>query len=144
MASSSDSIGVFNNTVTQNGQLCRLRTYKQSYSGTDYDDSYISKSGTDFWFFGMKQPIDNRFGGLDYKYLEQGMIKLDDSKLYVPGSIPINSDYKYKLFIGGSPSITEPFEIIENGVIPWNISGVDIYKKVYVKILNGGSFANEY
>lgn len=144
MVSVTDVQDKFEDTVTVNGVLIRMRTYVPSYSGTDYDNAYVTASGSDAWFMGMQQPLDIRNGGKDYKFIQQGLIQFDDSKVYIPGSISITSANKYKLWLGGSPSITTPYEIVENGVIPWNISGVDIYKKVYIRILNGGSFSNEY
>lgn len=144
MVDADDSKDVFNDTITDNGQLCRLKTFVPSYSGTSYDDAYWTQSGADFWFYGMRQPIDTSMGGQDRKFFEQGVITLGDSKLYVPGSIEFDGLCKYKLFIGGSPSITTPYEIIPNGVINWNISGVDIYKKLYIRLLNGGSFVGQY
>lgn len=139
-----DAGSEFNKTVTNFGEKVRLRTYLQSFSGAAYDDPFVTTSGNDLWFYGMIQPLDVNTGGEDYKYLQAGVIRFNDSRLFVPGSVTLDEKNKYKLFIGGSPSVTTPYEIVPNGVIPWNVSGTEVYKKVYVRILNGGSFVNEY
>ena len=144
MVLSTESVNVFNNVVTDFGVLCRLKSFSQSFSGALFDDSFVVASGTDAWFYGMPQPVSNKFGSVDQKFLHQGMIKLDDNKLFIPGSVTINAAVKYKVFIGGSPSITTPYEVLPEGVTAWNVSGVPVYQRVYLRLLNGGSFANEY
>ena len=144
MVNPADLQSVFNQTVTENGERVRLKTYLQTFSGATYDDGYITKSGNDTWFDGLKQPLSSKDGGEDFKFLQQGLIQMDDSKLYIPGSVDITSSFKYKLYIGGSPALTPVYEIVPNGVINWSISGTDVYKKVFVRLLENGSFANEY
>lgn len=134
---------VFDSELVKHGQICRLRAYALSYSGTDSDEGYVTQSGSDSWFYGMLQPVNGKFGGKDYKYLEQGAIKINDGVLYMSGSISIDDNKKYKIFLG-SPALTSCYELVEGGNVTPLISGVDIYKKAYVRFLNGGSFVGQY
>ena len=130
----------FDNLVTKNGQATRIRYFTLSYSGTQYDQEYITASGNDIWFYGMDFPIDSSTGGADREYLEQGKILLDDRKVFIPGSVDVNSMTKIMF---GSPTISQTFAPVDNGWIQYNISGVSVYNKVYIRRLNNGSFIDE-
>lgn len=135
---------VFDDTVTEHGARIRMRTYVPAFSGTLYNTPYLTTSGVDIWFQGLHLPVDAKYGGKDYAALQQGRIQINDSKLYIPGSIPIDDANHYKFFIGGSPAVTPVYSLVDLGNITYGISGVDVYKKCYIRILNGGSFVDEY
>lgn len=133
----------FDSVVRHNGQPIRLRYYSVTYSGAEYDQEFITASGTDAWVYGMAFPLDINTGGADRKYFEQGLILLNDRKIFLPGSIELNS--RVKIFTG-SPTATlaQTFAPIENGWMDYNISGVAVYYKVYIRNLQNGSFIGEY
>lgn len=131
----------FDSLVTKNGQPIRIRYYTVTYSGADYDQQFVTPSGSDVWCYGMSFNLDKKTGGEDRSYLEQGLIILNDSKIYIPGSIPIDSLTKLMF---GSPAIGSVFAPISNGWFTDYLSGVPILKKVYIRLLNNGSFIGEF
>ena len=102
-----------------------------SYSGTEYDEVYLS-GATVISGLGFKQPISTGDKG-DVLFLEQGKIELSDDKLFVHGSLTVTTDSI--ITYGGSPGSL--FEITGAGVLSHEISGISIYKKIYVRPLYG-------
>lgn len=130
----------FDKLVDTNGQPVRVRYYTTSYSGTQYDQEYITASGNDVWIQAMHFPLNINTGGADREYLEQGKILINDRKLYVAGSIEISSTTKIMF---GSPTVSSVFAPIENGWMDYQISGTVIYNKMFIRTLTNGSFINE-
>lgn len=126
------------------GQQLRFKFYSLSYvSGNDYDDNvtYV-QSGTDLWVSGLVQPIDKKPNGTDSTLLEQGLIKVDDKKIYVLGTTQTSGLSPVKIGLG-SP-VTGEYEILNQGqTIEWDAFGSTIYKKVYARFLTNGSFIGE-
>lgn len=131
----------FSGAVATYGEMCRLQYFKETYSGSDYDNRYITKSGTAVWQPGLHFPVNTRTGGEDFKFLQQGRIQMDDKKVFFPPTANL-SGTSIKVGIG-SPTPTEHF-IIPDGVQVQHLQGVAIYKKAYVRRLNTGSFVEEY
>jgi len=131
----------FSGSVTQYGQSMRVAYYKDSYSGTAYDNAYLTASGTNQWMTAFDFPVgQGRNTGEDFKFLAQGRIQQDDRKIFVPPHINL-SGAGVKIGIG-SPTPVE-YAIIPEGVSVYNVQGVDIYKKAYVRKLNTGSLPGE-
>jgi len=134
-------------TIQSNGELIRLRHYEKSWSGTsDYDEEYITlqATGGTIWVKGMHFPISDKAAGEDHKYLEQGIIRLDDKKLYLAGSVTVYSTGSKITKIGiGSPT-TDEYQIIERGIQTQSLGGTDVYHKIYIRYLTAGSFIGEY
>ena len=131
----------FSGSVIQYGQPCRIAYYKDSYSGTAYDNAYLTASGTNQWVYGLDFPVGTgQHAGEDYKFLAQGRIQLDDKKIFFPPHINL-SGAGVKIGIG-SPTTVE-YAIVPEGVKVYNVQGIDIYKKVYVCKLNTGSLPGE-
>jgi len=137
-------IELFNNVVADYGQRIRLKYYIYSYSGAEYDNAYLASSGNSIWVDGRQSVVSSSNSSEDYKKVQQGAIQFNDTVLYIPGSVTtqINgSGITTKIGIG-SPTSTEYF-LIDNGRNVYNVSGTDIYQKLYVRLLNNGSFINE-
>ena len=132
--------------IAQAGTPIRLRYFVTSYSGATYDDNYVTQSGTNVWAKALVFPIDSTTGGVDYKQIQQGVLQTDDKKLYVNGSLNTWQDVQVSgvLMLGvGSPTVVE-HAIIDNGIISQKVNDTSVYKKIYARILNGGSFYNQY
>lgn len=133
--------------VLKYGEQIRFKYYNVSSGDEDYyDDSVtLTQSGTDFWCSGLVQPIDKRNvpGGYDGLLLEQGKVVVDDKKIYILGNVQTSGLGPIKIGMTGSPP-TREYEILQDGqAIHWNINGSPVYKKVYVRYLNNGSFIGE-
>lgn len=123
--------------IEANGDKISIQFYTASYSGADYDDSFLSKSGTLLWISGLVQPLNM---GNFAKWIEQGTIELDDKQLYLAGSISLSGG-AVKIGVG-SPTI------VQHSMIPgftgqYPLAGVNVYTKTILRILNNGSFFNE-
>lgn len=125
------------------GESIRFKYYTVIHNSTDYydDDITLIQSGTDTWCSGLIQPIDQTRGSADAFLLQQGKVLMNDSKLYVLGSVQTSGLGQIKVGIG-SPNFEE-YEFIDNGVIQWVVNGSPIYKKIYVRFLTNGSFIGE-
>ena len=133
------------NEILKYGEQVRFKYYTQSLGAGSYydDDVSLTQSGTDFWVSGVVQPISNKQFSSDALLLNEGKILLDDKKLYVTGSVQTSGLAAIKIGMTGSPPSQE-YQILNEGAITsWNINGVDIYKKIYVRYLPNGSFIGE-
>jgi len=143
MTIAGDAQGNFNKILAYGDQV-RFKYYNQSIGAGSYydDDTTLTQSGTDLWTSGVQQPISSNQYSSDSVLLEQGKILLDDSKLYILGTTVTSGLAPIKVGIG-SP-VRNEYEILGQGqVTEWGINGTPIYKKIYARILNGGSFVGE-
>lgn len=133
----------FQNIANEIGTNIRIRYYALTFSGTEYDSTgYLSQVGSDVYTSGIIQPVGGKYSSEDWKFLEQGRILINDSKLYINGSVnitPVSGTVKIGI---GSP-VTKEMYITDAGVNAWNINNVIAYQRAYVRCLNNGSFANE-
>lgn len=133
----------FSGSVAAYGTVMRVQHYAPSYSGTKYDNSYLAASGATQYIHAMDFPVGmGRGAGEDHKLLEQGSIQYDDRKMFF-NPTPTFSGAHVKIGISGT-TVTELFSILPKGARVESIQGIDIYKKVYVRKLNTGSFPGEY
>ncbi|MFA5133006.1 MAG: hypothetical protein WC444_06795 [Candidatus Paceibacterota bacterium] len=133
----------FSGNVALYGRLMQVKHYAPTYSGTAYDQNYLTASGSTQYAYAMDFPVGmGRTGGQDFKLLEQGQIQIDDRKMFFNPSINFSGAH-VKISISGT-SITEIFAALPDGAIIQNVQGTDIYKKVYVRKLNTGSFPGEF
>ena len=125
------------------GEPIRFKYYTSTQNATDYydDDVTLTQSGTNTWCSGLVQPIDQTRGSADAFLLQQGKVLMNDSKLYVLGSVQTSGLGPIKVGLG-SPNFEE-YQFIDNGVIQWVVNGSPIYKKLYIRYLTGGSFIGE-
>lgn len=126
--------------ILTNGEVVRFRFLTGSQSDADFDDNITwVQSGTDLFFSGLVQPIDNKFGSREANLLQQGLLTSDDLRLFVLGTVPTSGLFKVGI---GSPNYTDYFQA-EAGVQDWTVGGESVYKKVYLTQLTTGSFIGE-
>ena len=85
-----DFIKTFDDSLTADGTLAfSFAFYPRTYSGADYDDAYGRETISGAVMSGacQMQNISSRRGGEDYKFLEEGAVKLGDRKIFVSGSL---------------------------------------------------------
>lgn len=131
------------NQVLKYGEQIRIKYYNQFSVGEYDDDIKLVQSGNDVWTSGLLQPLDSRQGSNDSILLEQGKILLDDRKAYVVGTITTSGLSQIKIGTNGSPT-TREYQVLNDGqVISWEVNGSPVYKKLYIRYLNNGSFIGE-
>jgi hypothetical protein len=125
------------------GQQVRLRYFTQTFVSGSYDDDIaLTKSGTDLYVSGIVQPISNKQNNSESLLLEQGKILMDDRSLYIAGDIDTTELSQIKVGLG-SP-VGQEFQILGDGMVTeWNVNGVPIYKKMFIRNLTNGSFVGE-
>lgn len=131
--------------VLQYGERVRFRYYTVSGADTGYDDDIAHlPSGTGVnisgvMVSGMIQPVTNKFGTQDALLLQQGLIKSNDIKIYVDGTVNTSGAFKMGL---GSPNYSE-YIMASGGIIPHYITGSVVYKTIYAQSLPTGSLRGE-
>ena len=135
---SNTAINALGNFLNTNGQNVRLRYYTTSYSGNSYDTNYLSASGANIWVKGYLGRITKSDAS---QLMDAGKINYADGKLYIPGSLATEPDVWTKFGIG-SPTPVE-YSMLEQGIIIPNIGSSAIYRGIFVRKLNTGSFSNE-
>lgn len=122
------------------GDQVRFRYFTSAFAGSYFDtSSSLARSGNDVWVSGVFQPIDAGKGSQEQALMEQGFVKIGDSRLYIQSNVQTSGLLKIGI---GSP-IREEYSINEGGVIPWSVNGVQVYKKLYVRYLPTGSLSEE-
>ena len=133
------------NEILKYGEQVRFKYYTVGDNFSDYydDDTILIQSGSDLWVSGVVQPISSNQYSSDALLKEQGKILFDDKKLYVAGDIQTSGLGPIKIGMDGSPPTME-YQILEEGqVTTWGVNGSPVYKKLYVRYLNNGSFIGE-
>jgi hypothetical protein len=123
------------------GKLVRIKYYSTSWGAGSYydDDVSLTQSGTDYWISGVVLPISNTRGSSDAVLLEQGKILMNDTKLYIDGSVNTSGTIKIGL---GSPPEYE-YSLLGEGIQKWEVNDTDILKKLYIRLLPNGSLYGE-
>jgi len=136
-------ISDFDSLMSEIGQNIRIKKYSEAYavSGTGWDDgTTLTQSGSATYAVGFTQPLTTDTSGFDYKYLQEGKLQTDDSKLFLTGSVNLSGN-RIKFAIG-SPNYVE-YVMLFKGDRKHNIAGTTVYNDVYIRILNNGSFIGE-
>jgi len=125
------------------GQQIRFRYFNVGLDSGDYydDDVTLTRSGIDFWTSGVVLPISNSRGSSDAVLLEQGKILMNDTKLYIEGTI--NTSGIWKLGLGSADSNNSQYSLLSEGVTKWDVNEMPILKKLYVRKLPTGSIVGE-
>ena len=122
------------------GQQVRFRYFHVAYDADYYDDDVtLTRSGTDFWTSGVILPINNARGSDDAVLLEQGKILMNDTKLYITGTVNTSGTWKLGL---GNP-IEGEYSLLSEGTKKWNVNQIPIMKKLFVRKLLTGSMIGE-
>lgn len=130
------------NQMINHGKRIRFKYFNSTYpgAGSYYDDDLtLTQAGDDYWTSGLIQPIDQTRGSIDAVLVEQGRLLNNDSKIYVLGTV--NTSGLWRVGVGSPP--TTEYAIVPEGIIPYPINNEIVYKKLYVRILNTGSLAEE-
>ena len=130
----------FINTVKEYGTNVSIVQYTDSYSGAQYDDAYLTASGTTLWTWGRLDPIKRAETSDEKKLIDAGKLALNDSRLFLPGSY--NAVDTFTQFGLGSP-VANIYSMIEGGKVPYYVAGSVIYNKIFVRVLNLGSFVRQ-
>ena len=132
-----DLITDFENALTEVGQPITI-TYQSgtsTFTATDYDEALWNTGSRTISGAGFLQPLSSKNAGADYKYLQEGKLKYDDSKLYITGSMTTAGDMRVVVGSTGSE-----YKVLPEGVQEFQISGTVIFKKVYVRYLTGTNY----
>ena len=128
------------NTIVKNGNRCSFQYYTSTFSGTDYDNEFITGSKL-IWGYCMIQPL-KASSASTATLLEQGRVNYEDKVAYITGSLSISANLKLGI---GSPN-TNTYKILPEGIIPYYLgSGTNpVYQKCFIRDLNLGSFTDIY
>ena len=131
----------FNRSLEQNSVPLRFKYYSVANAANIYDDNQaLTQSGTDVWTSGCVQAINaGESRSQDALLLEQGKILMQDKRVYLPHDADTSGTWKMGV---GSPVVNE-FAMVPDGVHPFAVNNDIVYKKVFVRVLPTGSFANE-
>ena len=118
-------------------------THYTQVTGSIYDEgTSLAASGTKLWTSGIVFALDPSSTS-DSILLQQGKLADNDLKLYTHGSLAfsfVGSTLWTKIGIGSPGSM---FSIIPLGGVPQEVEGIRIFKRVYLKKLQTGSFLGE-
>lgn len=138
----------FNKMVNLAGKPISIKYYNTTAGSVWDDDVTLSEiTGSAVYTSGVVLPLTNKFGSEDSNLVEQGKLSTMDQKLYVNGSLDftgIGSNIQVKIGLGDGTSSTDVYTIIPLGGIPYEVQGVQIFKRVYIRRLDNGSLLGEY
>lgn len=129
----------FDNIIGRWGRTIRFTRFEVSGASAGYDDEVTLGSAVITYESGLIQPVQAIRGTFDAVLIEQGKILLNDTVVYINGDISTSGTFRIGL---GSPP-TDDYEVIDNGITGWPVNGSIIYKKMVVRRLTIGSFADE-
>ena len=137
----------FANIVGKAGKPIRVRYFSETI-GSVYDDevTLTEVTGSEVWTSGIVMPLSNKYGSEDVILAEQGKLTTQDQRLYVNGSLDFTgtgSYFKVKIGMYGSPTQTDNYTLIPLGGIPYEVEGIQIHKKTYIRRLTNGSLIGE-
>lgn len=122
------------------GHPIRIRYFTQTFpTGSVDSEVVLTQSGTDVYGTGVTQPIKTSRGTSIALLMEQGKLLDTDQILYVDNTVNLSGTLKLGI---GSP-VSYDNTIIPDGATAWNITGSEIYKKVIIRRLIGGSLYGE-
>lgn len=103
------------------------------YSGTSYDEEYpITASGTGVSGVGFFLPLSDRYSSEDAQYVKEGRLWRGDIKMFLAGSVSIDTNSTVKINNGSV------YDVLSMGVIPYVVSGTTVFKKVFLRSQNLG------
>ena len=130
-----------NKIITRAGIPIAVKYFTETV-GSVWDDDVALTFDSATWTSGVILPLDTREGSTDSVLVQQGKLIEQDMRLYVNGSLAFTgSDTQMKVQTG-SPS-GEAYSLIPEGGITYQATGVNVYKKVYLRRLTNGSLIGE-
>jgi hypothetical protein len=97
--------------------------FKNSVVYNDYDEASGTTVTGSIVGSCYTMPVSESRNGDDYQYLQQGLIKMEDLKVFMPSGVINEND----LFVipTGSYTVLKSF--------PWNVEGTEVYRKIYIR-----------
>lgn len=136
----------FNNALLEAGGPIRFRYFSVSTpgAGSYYDDDItLAQSGADLWISGVVQPLKGGAFSQDGILLQQGLVKENDLRLYVAGSIDTSTTGSTTWKVGLGSPVRDDYSLTGEGVQGWEVGGVTVYKKMFISRLLTGSLPEE-
>ena len=117
----------FNDVINTYGRQVVINTRSASFTATDYDQGTMSTSGSVVGS-GFVLPVSENVNGQDQQFMNMGVIRMDDFKMFLSSGNAINEDDLVVLNTGpntGSYSVIKIFDYtVENGLV---------YSKIYMR-----------
>ena len=135
----------FSALMTRTGEPISIKYYSSTIGSVYDDDSTLTTSGTTLWTSGIILALDfkrDTNASSDYFLVEQGKLDNHDQRLYLNGSVALTTPSTEVKIGVGSPN-REQYSIISLGVIPHEVQGSKVMKKVYIRKLETGSLLGE-
>ena len=117
----------FNDVINNYGMRVIINARSGTFTAGDYDEASYSTTGSSIGsaFF---LPVSERQFGQDQQFINMGLIRMDDVKMFLPSGIAIDENDMIAVAVGpntGSYSIIRIFDyVVEDGLI---------YKKCYLR-----------
>jgi hypothetical protein len=128
----------FEDLTNKAGQIIKIVKYTKIYDA-DYDEVESLKASSTIWTSGIILPLTSKTSSSEQILLEQGLIKNDDSKLFVSGNITFTDEGKdIKIQIGSPTGLN--YALILPGVENISVQGTNVYKVAYVRALTGSLY----
>jgi hypothetical protein len=128
----------FEDLTNKAGQIIKIVKYTKIYDA-DYDEVESLKASSTIWTSGIILPLTSKTSSSEQILLEQGLIKNDDSKLFVSGNITFTDEGKdIKIQIGSPTGLN--YALILPGVENISVQGTNVYKVAYVRALTGSIY----
>lgn len=117
----------FNDVINTYGMRVIINARSGTFTAGDYDEASYSTTGSSLGS-AFILPVSERQFGQDSQFINMGLIRLDDVKMFLPSGIALDENDMIAVTGGpntGSYSILKIFDyVIEEGLI---------YKKVYCR-----------
>jgi len=110
-----------NNQINTYGR--KVVVYNRTATYDSYDQETLTTSGSSCGS-AIIMPITEQRGGTDFQFLQQGLIQLDDLKVFIPSGVSVDEN-DLVAFSTGSYSVIRIYD--------WETEGTIIYKKLYIR-----------
>lgn len=102
----------------------------QTFAAGSYDEPVYSISGSVLTGSCFFMPISTRFGGEERQFLETGLLKSQDMKVYIPSGLSIN-EFADVVIAGGSWKISS---VPDGAISYYPNASTPVYIKIYLSI----------
>lgn len=122
--------------------------YFSEIPGSVWDDevTLTELTGSTVWTSGLVFPLNTKHGSEDVVLVEQGKLSMEDQKLFTNGSLNYTgtgSNLSVIISMTGSPVGLDNYTLINDGAVVYEVEGVEIYKKAYIRKLTNGSLIGQ-
>ena len=131
-----------NRLIQRTGTPIRVQYFTSSIGSVWDDDATYTVSGNGVWSSGIVLPINASRGSFDSLLMEQGKIINGDIRLFTHGSLIMTGSFFAIRIQIGSPNGLQ-YSMIQDGANQSNVSNIPIYKKVFLRQLQGSTLYGE-